>query len=208
MYSREKLEEELKIYKERLEGAMEAGDFAWWEMELPSGEVVFNETKAKILGYSPEKFEHYTDFTDLLHPEDQDRAMKAMKNHLEGRKKRYEVEYRIQKKSGNYKWFRDIGRITEEGEKDDYRKVTGVVIDIDEWKKTERELQTYADVFDDVPVGLHIYQLEKPDDNSSLRMIYANKITETYTSIPVEEVVGKTMDESFPELRKMGVPQV
>ncbi len=135
MNDRDELEEELKIYKTRLEAAMGAGNLAWWEMELPSGKVRFNDRKAEMLGYSSEKFDNYTDFTDLLHPEDHDRAMEAMEDHLEGKKERYEVEYRIKKKDGGYVWFRDVGKITEE--KDDYKKVTGIVIDIDDRKKAE-----------------------------------------------------------------------
>ncbi len=135
MKDREELEEELKIYKERLEDAMEGGNLAWWEMELPSGEIRFNDRKAEMLGYSLERFEHYSDFTELIHPEDYDRTMKAMEDHLEGRAERYEVEYRIEKKNGDYKWFRDIGSITEKEE--DYKKVTGVVIDIDEKKEIQ-----------------------------------------------------------------------
>lgn len=136
--SKEELEEELKIYKGRLENAMEAGNLAWWEMELPSRKVRFNDRKAEMLGYSPSRFEHYTDFTDLLHPEDHEKAMKAMRDHLEGRTEIYEVEYRIQKKNGDYKWFRDVGSITEEDENLEYKKVTGIVIDIDDRKKTEK----------------------------------------------------------------------
>ncbi|MBS3817832.1 MAG: PAS domain-containing sensor histidine kinase [Candidatus Thermoplasmatota archaeon] len=135
MKEREELEEELQIYKERLEDAMETGNLAWWEMELPSGEIQFNDRKAEMLGYPPEKFEHYTDFTDIIHPEDHDRAMKAMKDHLEGKEKRYEVEYRIEKDNGEYKWFRDVGSITEE--EGEYKKVTGIVIDIDERKRIQ-----------------------------------------------------------------------
>ena len=139
MRDREELKEELELYKERLEEAMTAGNLAWWEMELPSGEVRFNDRKAEMLGYEPERFETYEDFTDLLHPEDYDRAMKAMRNHLEGRAKRYEVEYRIEKSDGDYKWFRDVGSITEK--KDKYRKVAGVVIDVTERKEAEEREQ-------------------------------------------------------------------
>lgn len=141
MTNKEELKEELKIYKERLEGAMAAGNLAWWEMELPSGKVKFNERKATMLGYPPEKFSHYTDFTDLLHPEDHDRVMKAMRDYLEGRAEKYEIEYRIEKKGGDYKWFRDVVGITEEGEDGDYKKVTGIVIDIDDRKEVEKELR-------------------------------------------------------------------
>ncbi len=133
-----RVEEQLKKNKKRLDRAMESGRLAWWEMELPSGEVQFDDKKAEMLGYSPEKFEHYSDFTDLLHPEDHDKAMKAMKDHIEGNAERYEVEYRIKKKDGDYKWFRDVGSITQE--KDNHTVVTGIVIDIDERKEIqERE---------------------------------------------------------------------
>ncbi len=135
MNDKEEIEEELKIYKNRLEEAMEKGKLAWWEMELPSGKVKFNERKARMLGYSPDRFEHYEDFTELLHPEDYEKAMQAMRDHIEGRADRYEVEYRIKKKSGDYKWFRDVGGITEKIW--DSKKVTGVVIDIDDRKKVE-----------------------------------------------------------------------
>ena len=60
-----------------------------------TGIVTFDNHKATMLGYLPEKFKHYTDFTALVHPEDVDKAMNAMKNHLKGLSDKYEVEYRI-----------------------------------------------------------------------------------------------------------------
>ncbi|MFO8132443.1 MAG: hypothetical protein R6U10_00675 [Thermoplasmatota archaeon] len=60
MKSRAELEEELQIYKERLKNAMEAGNLAWREMELPSGKVRFNSGKAHMLGYAPVRFKQYT----------------------------------------------------------------------------------------------------------------------------------------------------
>ena len=143
MRDREELKEELELYKERLEEAMSTGNLAWWEMELPSGEVRFNDRKAEMLGYDPERFQTYEDFTELVHPEDYGRAMEAMRDHLEGRAERYEVEYRIEKSDGDYKWFRDVGNITEEKEDGEYKKVTGVVIDIDDRKRAEKRGSSY-----------------------------------------------------------------
>ncbi|MCF7891146.1 PAS domain S-box protein [Candidatus Bipolaricaulota bacterium] len=136
---RRRAERQLKESRGRLEAAMEAGNLAWWRIELPSGEATFSDLKAEMLGYSPERFEHYTDFTNLIHPEDKERAMEAMRFHLEGKEKRYEVEYRIRKKNGFYKWFRDVGSLTSF--EDDYKEVTGVVIDIDRRKKAELRLE-------------------------------------------------------------------
>ena len=140
MEDKDDIEKELKIYKNRLKEAMEKAKLAWWEMDLPSGDVRFSERKAKMLGFPLDRFGHYTDFTERLHPDDHEKAMQAMRDHIEGRADRYEVEYRIKKKSGDYKWFRDVGGITEKIW--DSKKVTGIVIDIDEHKKIEERKES------------------------------------------------------------------
>ena len=48
--------------EERLTIALEAGNMAWWEMELPSGEIVFNHNKTRMLGLKGEDFKHFQDF--------------------------------------------------------------------------------------------------------------------------------------------------
>lgn len=138
---RKRAQRKLQQQRDRLERAMEAGNLAWWTMELPSGKVNFNERKATMLGWKPKQFNHYTDFTELIHSEDHEKAMKVMKDHLEGKKERYEVEYRIRKKDGGYKWFRDVGKISSCGEGFQEQTVTGIVIDIDQRKKAERALE-------------------------------------------------------------------
>ncbi len=186
MVDKEELKEELSIYKDRLEGAMEAGNLAWWEMELPSGKVKFSDRKPEMLGYSPDRFTHYTDFTDLIHPEDYDRAMKAMKDHLEGRKDRYEVEYRIKKKNGDYKWFRDIGRIT--GQEGECKKITGVVIDIDERKKAEMEIKRRALEWKETFNALED-MIFLVDENHEIKRV--NKSLVDFLGIPKEEIHGE-----------------
>ncbi len=111
--------------------------------------VEVNEVAPGMLGYkweellsmSPEKFENYSDYIDLLHPEDHEKAMKAMRDHLKGKGEKYEVEYRIRKKDGNCKWFRDVGIVT--GLEGEYKVVTGVVIDIDRKKEAELALEEH-----------------------------------------------------------------
>jgi len=136
-----RLEQETELEHERLVEAMETGKLAWWEMELPSGKVNFGERKAEMLGYSPERFEGYSDFTELIHREDHGKAMRAMRDHLEGKRDKYEVEYRIKTENGSYKWFRDVGGITEKGQGSPYKRVTGISMDIDDRKKAQIALQ-------------------------------------------------------------------
>jgi len=39
--------------------------------------------------------------------------MEAMQDHLEGRAEKYDTEYRIRTASGEYRWFHDVGGVTE-----------------------------------------------------------------------------------------------
>jgi PAS domain S-box-containing protein len=93
-----------------------------------------------MLGYAPSQFSHYRDFTSLLHPEDLEAGMEAMREHLEGRTDRYEVEYRIRTAQGDYRWFRDVGSVTERDGAGRPTLVTGVVVDISGVKSAEERL--------------------------------------------------------------------
>ncbi len=128
---------------ERLDLSLSAGNTAWWEMDVPTGTVRFHRNKTDVLGYRYEDFDgcHYTAFTDLLHPDDHDRAMAAMRDHIEGRKDVYEVDYRIRGADGSYYNFYDKGGVTERDDKGNPLKVKGVIIDISELKQTEADLR-------------------------------------------------------------------
>jgi PAS domain S-box-containing protein len=154
-----------KQYTARLNSAMEIGSLAWWEMDLPDGAVRFDDYKATMLGYLPEQFHHYTDFTALLHPEDYGPAMQAMKDHLEGKEARYHADYRIQASDGNYLWFRDVGGLTSRHPDGTPATITGIVIDITTSKKAEAQIKTtlhqlehsealLRKVYDILPIGL------------------------------------------------------
>lgn len=123
----------------RLENSMIAGDMAWWELNLPSGNVVFNKNKVKMLGYEVDNFVHYKDFMDIVHPEDYENTMNAFRKHLKGEVDVYECEYRIKHKNGQYLWFYDIGRITFRNKKN--ITLNGLVSNITDKKNYEYKLK-------------------------------------------------------------------
>ena len=55
--------------------------------------------------------------------------------------------------------------------------------------------------------GIHVYRLEDINDDSTLRMVYANTASEILTGVKVSDIIGKTLDENFPGLRDKGIPQ-
>ena len=121
----------------RLELAMHSAKMAWWEMDMPSGNVTFSKRKTDMLGYKYEDFTHFKDFMALVHPEDAMTAMNAMYNHFAGKVDKYEVEYRILTKSGEYKWFYDLGSTVKKSSDGKPLKVTGLVIDVSERKQID-----------------------------------------------------------------------
>ena len=138
---RKRAEEALQENNSRLELAMQSANMAWWEMDIPTGKVIFDKRKSEMLGYPAGNFKHYKDFMALVHPEDADKAMKAMQRHIDGESDKYEVEYRIFTQSGRYKWFYDIGSIVKKNAKGIPLNATGLVIDITERKHAEEKIR-------------------------------------------------------------------
>ena len=79
--------------------------------------------------------------------------------------------------------------------------------EVAERTRAEQEIQLYADIFCNIQVGLYIYRLESLDDDRTLRMIAANPASEEFTGVSSKNVLGKTLDDNFPGLRRMGIPQ-
>lgn len=71
----------------------------------------------------------------------------------------------------------------------------------------QRELARYRAIFEQLGVGIHVYHLEDRDDDRTLRMVAANPVVAEMTGLAPEQIVGKTLDENFPNLRERGIPQ-
>lgn len=155
-YSREQLLERIKsiemLNKELLkEKEQEARlEYAWtgnlghWYWNIATNEVYFNPLKITTLGYEMSDIQEkvtYQFFTDKLHPEDYQKTMDSMTNHLYGKADVYEAEYRIQAKDGRYKWYYDRGKITQRDENGKALFLAGIVFDITEKKETQLELE-------------------------------------------------------------------
>lgn len=124
---------------ERLQGALEMGNMAWWEWHVPSGKVTMHEKKATMLGYSLAEFpDDVYKITELIHPEDFEYTMQAMRDHLEGNAEAWDVEYRIKTKDGGYKWYHDKGGIVERGSGGEPIRLIGLVMDVSKQKENEK----------------------------------------------------------------------
>ena len=147
-------EEKIREMYNRLELALESANMAWWEMNISTGKVIFHKRKAEMLGFRPGKFNHYSDFVALVHPDDRYKLMDNMRNHLSGLNANYEGEYRILDINGNYHWFYDIGKVNHSDSDGKPVTVTGIVFDISERKKLSAEMERsearYRTIFENI----------------------------------------------------------
>lgn len=124
----------------KFELAAEAAGVAWWMMVIPSGVIFFSPNKTSMLGYDDKNFNHYSDFTELVHKEDYGPMMAAMYELLDGKTDTYETTYRIKTKSGKYKRFYDRGRIV--AKKNGETTVAGFVFNVSDFEFPTAELDS------------------------------------------------------------------
>ena len=120
------------------------GNLGHWYWNIKTNAVTFNPLKVTALGYDKSEIpEHvtYQFFTDKLHPDDYQKTMDAMMDHLHGKAAVYEVEYRIRTKDGGYKWYYDRGAITQRDDSGKPVFLAGIVFDITEKKETQMDLE-------------------------------------------------------------------
>jgi PAS domain S-box-containing protein len=89
--------------------AMQGTNDGIWDWDIRSGAVFFSPRWKSMIGYEDEELPNdFSSFESRLHPEDHDRVMKAVNDHLHGLQDRYAVEFRLQHKNGTWRWM--LGR--------------------------------------------------------------------------------------------------
>ena len=136
-----KVEAALRKTQESFALAVQGSSDGFWDWpDLSKVERWWSPRIYELLGYEQGAIElDDVAFLDLMPPEDQDRADRALQAHLdEGLP--YEVEVRLRTKSGEYRWFRDRGQALRD---DDGRatRMSGSVSDIHERQVAKKELE-------------------------------------------------------------------
>jgi len=140
---RHQAEQEIDDYRSRLEMAMRAGKLAWWEMDISTGKVTFNRQKTDMLGLEAVDFSLYDDFMKLVHPDDHEKTMEAMRSHFRGDSPAYQAEYRIQHRDGSYLWYQDVGQVVDRTPAGNPLIVTGITMNITPLKQARGEIEQH-----------------------------------------------------------------
>ena len=120
------------------------GEATWWQMEIPSGKVLFGESKAKMLDYPDANFKHFSDFTNLVKEEDREKAMQSMRDCLSEKNKSYETVYNIKKSDGTYVKFYDYGQIIKK--ENENITVIGFVMKVNNDQDIVQEMKEFKEM--------------------------------------------------------------
>ena len=132
---RVRAEEEKRKTQERLDLALKGADLGLWDLHVQTGQAVANQRSAEMVGYSLNEIEQNFGFWErLLHPDDRQRALEKVFNHLAGSTDGYEDEYRVRHKSGDWRWILSRGKITERDQDRKPLRMTGTYLDITDKK--------------------------------------------------------------------------
>ncbi|HAS51378.1 MAG TPA: hypothetical protein DCS21_06405, partial [Gammaproteobacteria bacterium] len=118
---RKRQEAELLLNRLRLQNILEGTNVGTWEWNIQTGEVIFNERWAEIIGYRLDDLQPTTIETWLTfaHPDDVNTTKEQLKAHFSGNSPYYECEARMQHKEGHWIWVLDRGKVaswTPEGQ--------------------------------------------------------------------------------------------
>lgn len=127
--------------EEKLSEIMPIGKIAWWEFNIDSKSINYSSQRIDLLNYSKEEMpSSFEGLFNLIHESDRQKLYSTFQDYISGKITEHNCEYRIKDKDGNYRIFRNIGRIKLSS----YGKskiVSGIVIDITDYKKTEESLK-------------------------------------------------------------------
>ncbi|MHC5765334.1 MAG: PAS domain S-box protein [Nostoc sp.] len=137
---RKRAEIALRESEERLQLALEASGDGLWDWNILTKEVYYSPRYLEMLGYTFDELpQDFSTWERLVHPEDLPWVEKILADHLKDSSVPYKFDYRLQSKSGEYKWIANYGKVVIRDVQGKPLRMTGTHRDISEQQAALRE---------------------------------------------------------------------
>jgi PAS domain S-box-containing protein len=156
-------EMKLQESKEVLARAQQIAKMGSWEWDIKTGEERWSDEQYRIFGLEPDgKPVDYDLFINSLHPDDEEKVLKAINDALTGVKP-YDEEFRIIAKQGGIKHIEARGEVYRNSTGEPV-KMIGTVLDVTEKKSLQTDLvlreEQFRGAFEYSAIGMAIVSLE------------------------------------------------
>jgi two-component system, cell cycle sensor histidine kinase and response regulator CckA len=142
----ESLRRRLRMSEQRLRLVLDGAELGLWDWDVRRGAVLLDEHAREMLGQVPQQGAPQTcSWEELIHPADWPGAREELQAHLEGRRSRYETEYRVRHQSGEWIWVRARGEIVARDRAGRPLRCCGAHVNITPTKRREAALAELAE---------------------------------------------------------------
>jgi len=133
---------ELKENSNQLALVIDSTAAGVWDWQVQTGEVVFNERWAEIIGYTLDELSPTSIDTWMnnANPDDLKRSGELLEKHWSGKTSRYVFEARMKHKKGHWVWIFDSGKVVEWHDDGKPKRMIGTHQDITKRKNNEKML--------------------------------------------------------------------
>lgn len=139
---RARAEEALRASEAKLRTVIDNAQHGLWDWETAADRVYWDDRRLAILGYGPgEVPASHRFWTQTIHPDDRERVLAVLQQHLDAVSHLYDVDYRAQTKSGDWIWVNSRGRVYERDADGRPLRMMGTIHDISARKAAEAEHQ-------------------------------------------------------------------
>lgn len=188
---------------ERMKLAMAGADEGFWEWDYEKDVVFFSPVALKMLGYEKDFPLHSGEWwINQIHPDDRPVIKADYQAFVEEASSRYNVEFRLKHKDGQYIWVISTAKIIRRDMAGNPLLVIGIHRDITERKKIDEIIQKNEKLLrsyiDNAPYGIFVA-------NENGEFVDVNCAAETITGFSKKELIGMNLSKlNAPQGRALG----
>ena len=169
----------------RLQAALTGGNVGLWDWDLLTNQVFYSSVWKQQLGYGESELGGELHIWErLMHPDDLEPAYRAVERCMADPAARYQIEFRMKHKSGEWRWMLAQGAVHRNAEQLPVRFV-GCHIDVTERKLIEEQQRLSDKVISSIADGVVVTDAER-------RIVFVNDAFSRITGYTREEAIGQT----------------
>ena len=187
----------------RLNAILDGTGAGTWEYNLDSGEIIFNERWATMLGYTLEELAplSFQTWEKLSHPSDIESANEALTAYLSGEASKFECVVRMLHKNGDWRYIHTRGTLFNSSEAAENRWLMGTHLDVTEEKATQHQLQQLAE---SLPGIIYTFTL---NNDGSFHFPYMSRKAKDFYGVTAAEAQTNP-ERMFEPIHPEDVPRV
>jgi PAS domain S-box-containing protein len=188
---------ERKRVEQRLAMAIEVTQLVFWEWDLASDRLLFDQAMLPSLGLDPDQaFESFRGWIESIHPEDRGPFMERAQRVLQPGGALFDFEYRMRNKAGQYHWIHTKGRVTRRDETGQATFALGTSMNITARKRIEEELRASEQKLLTILESVDAYIYLKDAEGCYL---FANRPVRELWQAEMADIVGSSDEKFFDE---------